>query len=234
MNIIIFDTETTGLNAKTNSIVSLGAVDPDRPEDTFYEECRVFDGAEISPDALKVNGFDVNEITDVSKQTLKDLYFNFEKYVKSHNADVLSGFNVSRFDLKFLANTAKRYDLPWELPTKYFDLKDDFEDMIYNNPKFIDLKVQIDRLFPPRNGNSDPEKKNYISLNRSLKYFGIEDEPRPHNALGGARFATELYGLFYLKSHFLREYDRYPINMAFKDIEFSPKIVSFKYEDFIK
>ena len=123
--------------------------------------------------------------------------------------------------------------MPWNLPTEYFDLKNDFEDMVYNNPKFIDLKIQIDHLFPTRSGNTEPEKINYISLNRSLKYFGIEDEPRPHNALGGAKYATELYALFYLKSHFLRDYDKYPINMAFKDVEFKPKLVSFKYENFL-
>lgn len=233
MNVIIFDTETTGLDAKRNSMVSLGAVDPNRPDDTFYEECQIFDGAEINPDALKVNGFNAEQITDKTKQTLKDLYLKFEKYVNDHNADMLSGFNISRFDLKFLANTAKRYNLPWNLPTKYFDLKNDFEDMIYNNPTFSDLKIQIDRLFPPKSGNVEPEKINYISLNRALKYFGIEDEPRPHNALGGAKYATELYGLFYLKSHFLREYDKYPINIAFKDVEFRPKVVSFNYDDFL-
>lgn len=233
MKVVIFDAETTGLDARRNSMVSLGAVDPDRPDEPFYEECRVFEGAEISPDALKVNGFTVDDITNPSKQTLKDLYIKFEDYVKSHGAEMLSGFNISRFDLKFLANTAKKYDLPWKLPTKYFDLKNDFEDMVYNNPDFSTLKVQIDTLFPTKNGNSDPEKINYISLNRALKYFGIEDEPRPHNALGGAKYATELYGLFYLKSHFIRDYDKYPINVAFKDIVFKPKIVSFNYEDFM-
>ena len=233
MNVVIFDIETTGLDPRRNSIVSLGAVDPDRPEDTFYEECRVFDGAEINPDALKVNGFNVEEVTDQRKQTPKELYLKFVKYVKDHNAEALSGFNISRFDLRFLANTAERYGLEWELPNVYFDLKNDFEDMVYNNPKFHDLKEQIDRLFPPKNGNSDPEKINYISLNRSLKYFGVDDEPRPHNALGGAKYATELYGLFYLKSHFLREYDKYPINIAFKDVEFKPRLVRFNYKDLL-
>ncbi len=233
MNVVIFDIETTGLDPRRNSIVSLGAVDPNRPEETFYEECRVFDGAEINPDALKVNGFNVEEVTDQRKQTPKELYLKFVKYVKDHNAEALSGFNIAHFDLRFLANTAERYGLGWELPNVYFDLKNDFEDMVYNNPKFHDLKEQIDRLFPPKNGNSDPEKINYISLNRSLKYFGVDDEPRPHNALGGAKYATELYGLFYLKSHFLREYDKYPINIAFKDVEFKPRLVRFNYKDLL-
>ena len=121
--------------------------------------------------------------------------------------------------------------MKWDLPTKYFDLKDDFEDMVYNNPDFSLLKSQIDSLFLPSNMRTAPEKINHISLNRALKYFGIEDEPRPHNALGGAKYAMELYGLFYLKSHFLKDYDKYPINVALKNTEFKPKIVQFNYED---
>jgi DNA polymerase III epsilon subunit-like protein len=233
MNVVIFDIETTGLDPEKNSIVSIGAVDPDRPDETFYGECRVFEGAEISPDALKVNGYTVDDITDPKKQTSKELYLKFEEYVKNHKADVLAGFNISKFDLRFIAYTAKRYNLPWNFPTKYIDIKNDFEDLVYNNPRFADLKHQIDTLFPPPTSNHEPEKINFISLNRALKYFGVDDEPRPHNALGGAKYATELYGLFYLKSHFLREYDKYPINVAFKGIEFKPRIVSFNYNDLL-
>ena len=45
---IIIDVETTGLDPKKYSIVSIGAVDFKKPMRTFYEECRIWDGAEVS------------------------------------------------------------------------------------------------------------------------------------------------------------------------------------------
>ena len=54
---IIIDVETTGLDPERCSLVSIGAVDFSCPERQFYGECQAWDGAEVSADALAINGF---------------------------------------------------------------------------------------------------------------------------------------------------------------------------------
>jgi hypothetical protein len=64
---IIVDIETTGIDPIKNSMVSIGAVDYNTGEE-FYRECRVFDGTEIDPYALKINGLTVEQCNDKSKE----------------------------------------------------------------------------------------------------------------------------------------------------------------------
>jgi len=70
MNTVVFDCETTGLDWKRNSIVSLGAVDL-ISGDTFYEECKILPGTEIDVNALGVNGFTKDEVLDEQKRKRK-------------------------------------------------------------------------------------------------------------------------------------------------------------------
>ena len=41
---IVLDTESTGLNPLTDSILSIGAIDLNDPTNQFYDECRIWDG----------------------------------------------------------------------------------------------------------------------------------------------------------------------------------------------
>jgi len=61
---IALDVETTGLDPKTCSIVSLGAVDTDNPENQFYDECGAWEGAHLSDEALALPGFRREELTN--------------------------------------------------------------------------------------------------------------------------------------------------------------------------
>src|SRR3989344_2790182 len=61
---IIVDTETTGVDSKLCSLLSVGAVDFDNPTNQFYIECFAFSGAHIEKEALAVNGFRMEEIID--------------------------------------------------------------------------------------------------------------------------------------------------------------------------
>ena len=59
---VIVDTETSGISPEKCSLLSVGAVDFDNPKNRFYEECRIWNGAHIEKEALKVNGFTLEEI----------------------------------------------------------------------------------------------------------------------------------------------------------------------------
>ena len=82
---IVIDVETTGVIPTKHSILSIGAIDFNNPENQFYEECRIWDGAQVMQDgeegmlsALKINGFTKEEIRDSKKksqkQVLEELY----------------------------------------------------------------------------------------------------------------------------------------------------------------
>ena len=70
---IVLDVESTGLVPSTGSILSLGAIDLDEPENRFYEECRIWDGAHVTDEALAINGFTREQIEDPSKMKEAEL-----------------------------------------------------------------------------------------------------------------------------------------------------------------
>jgi len=225
MNVVVFDCETTGLDWKRNSIVSLGAVALPSG-DEFYEECKILPGTEIDVNALGVNGFTKDEVIDENKESAKELYLHFEKFCETHNAQALSGFNIEHFDLKMLFEIMAKENLDWKLPIKYIDAKIDFEDYVFNNERFADLRNKIEAIyhFNVNSSVSPNQKVSHISMNRSMKFYGIDDEPEPHNALGGAKYATELFTLLYYKKHFIPEFEKFATPIEFKDVNFSPNI----------
>ena len=58
---IIVDVESTGIEPEKHSILSIGALDFDNPENQFYGECRAWDWAHIMDESLVVNGFSREE-----------------------------------------------------------------------------------------------------------------------------------------------------------------------------
>lgn len=66
---IVFDVETTGEDSRKHSIVSIGALEFSNPKNQFYEECRIWEGAEVQEIALKINGFTEENIRDPKKQS---------------------------------------------------------------------------------------------------------------------------------------------------------------------
>lgn len=71
MRYIVFDTETGGLDPTTDALISIGAVVWDSksgrlhdPDFEFYRT--VYDGGDLNPDALRVNGFTREQVADFS------------------------------------------------------------------------------------------------------------------------------------------------------------------------
>ena len=79
---VIIDIETTGLNPKKHSILEIGALDFNNPTNQFYQKCRIFDGAEIDPKALMVNGYNDSQLKDLNRITLEELIVSFIDWIK--------------------------------------------------------------------------------------------------------------------------------------------------------
>ena len=110
---IALDIETSGLDPERTSILSIGALDTDNPNDQFYGECQVWNGAEITDEALAINGFTKNQATDSTKKTAGELITEFVSWVTKVSGDGVSrdttivGQNSS-FDRDFARSACRR------------------------------------------------------------------------------------------------------------------------------
>ncbi len=74
INIMIaVDVEASGVNPQENSILAIGGLDLANPGNTFYDECRIWDGADLSDEALAINGFTREQATDEGTKTEAEL-----------------------------------------------------------------------------------------------------------------------------------------------------------------
>ena len=95
MDFATIDVEASGTEHDKHSIVSLGAIDFDNPENRFYRECKVWTGAHIMDEALEVNGFTKEQITDPTKMSEGELVAEFMEWSFSMSDRTLVGQNVS-------------------------------------------------------------------------------------------------------------------------------------------
>ncbi|MSU55398.1 MAG: hypothetical protein EXS46_02545 [Candidatus Taylorbacteria bacterium] len=191
---IIVDVEASGVSPEKNSLVSVGAVDFANPDNRFYEECRIWDGAHIDDDALAVNGFTKAEITNINKKTDREVVTNFLVWINGIEDKTLAGHNPS-FDRDFLQATAYRNHLNWPLAHRTIDL---------HSICYFDM-IKKGILPPTTNSHSA------LNLDAILRYVGIPDEPKPHNALTGALVETECFGRFFYERPFLKDFLNFPI-----------------------
>lgn len=88
---IVVDVEASGVSPEKDSLVSVGAVDFSNPARRFYEECRIWDGAHIEDDALAVNGFSREQITDPKKKTDREVVIDFLAWLEQAEEKTLAG-----------------------------------------------------------------------------------------------------------------------------------------------
>lgn len=168
MNYYAIDVETTGLDPKESSLVSIGAVDMETG-DEFYEECQIWEGAHVSQTALKINGFDETDITDETKLTEALMIEKFFDWLR--DKPMMIAHNAS-FDRDFIAAAADRAGVKNPLQFRTID--------IHSIVQVEMLKCQYDA---PTN----------LSLNKCLEYFHLPTEPTPHNALTGAKCNAQIF-----------------------------------------
>lgn len=168
-NLICLDVETTGVDFKENSIVSLGAIDFNSDK-SFYGECCIYDDTKITQIALEINGFTEAEIRDKTKIPAHELYYNFQEWAQSIIPEdgtkiVLVGHNIGHFDILFLEELSKMIE-HHRFPFSY---------------RTVDSHTLGVALF----GES-------LSLDGVGEKFGLLKEPKPHNALTGAKYCKEV------------------------------------------
>lgn len=193
---IIVDVEATGTDFLKHSLISIGAVDFEHPENQFYGECRAFPEAHVEKDSLVVIGKTHEEVFDPSKQTDKELVEKFIEWAGKCEERTLAGHNTS-FDRDFIERTAMRYHLvwPWALAHRTLDLH------------------SVAYLHMIQHGITPPITHNHSALNseRIAEYVGLPNEPRPHIALNGALWEAECFSRIMYGKNLLPQFVQYPI-----------------------
>ncbi len=191
---LVIDVETTGLDPNKYSILSIGAVDFDNPKRQFYGECKTWEGAIISEDSLEINNFTEEDARDPKKKSLESLMYEFKKWIDASDKITLAGQNPS-FDRDFLNNSFWRAGINFKFAARNIDL---------HSVAYYDyLKKGIE--IPYKNNHSD------LSLDIIAKYAGLDSEPKPHNALNGAKLEAEAFSRIMLGKKLLPEFDEFEI-----------------------
>lgn len=193
---LILDIEASGTNYEKPSIVSIGALDFNNPDNRFYGECRIWEGAHIMDEALEVNGFTKEQILDTSKKTEAQLVAEFLDWSEGLTDRTLAGQNVS-FDRDILRAATERAGLNWNLAYRTLDT----HTMCW-------MHMIKAGLTPPLN---EKHKRSALNLDAVLNYCGIPNEPDPHNALTGAMCHAEVASRLLNNKKLLPEFSAFEI-----------------------
>ncbi len=191
---ILIDIEATGTNYEKHSILSIGALDFDNPQNRLYLECRAWEGAHLDSDALAVCGFSESQAIDSSKQTEAQVVAQFLTWADDIEDQTLAGQNVS-FDRDFVRAACERAGYAFPFAHRTIDT----HTLAYMHHILHGIAIPIEK------------RHSALDLDAILTYVGMPREPEPHNALTGALMHAEvisrlLYGL--PKTH---EFKQYPV-----------------------
>lgn len=173
-NFVVIDCETSGLDAARHALLSVGAVTASGRE--FYRECLFDETREIDAEAMAVNGLDLNctSSDDVwPEQAVMELLAWLRE---EHDGRWLHGGKNPQFDRAFLAMAAG--------PALEQPLKDTI------SRRTIDLHTWAYVWAMGRGIDcAAPE----FSTDLIYAHLGYQPEPRPHQALQGARLAMAVF-----------------------------------------
>lgn len=194
---IVFDIESSGqmLGKHNSSIVSLGAIDFANPDNTFYEECYIREGAEIDDGALKVNGFTREEITDTNKLSEAELIQKFYQWSTNIEERTLAG-QVPMNDINILVVASQLYDIPFPFGYRTVDLHTTCYLHAFKN----------ELLFPV-----EEHKSSNLGLDNILDYVGLQGRPGAHNALDDAQLTAEAFSRLIDGVSLLPEFAQFPV-----------------------
>lgn len=194
---IVVDVEATGVDYATDSIVSIGALDLSNPENRLYIECRVWDGAHINDEAMEINGFTKEQVTDPTKKSEAEAVHEFITWALTLPERTLAGQNVS-FDRDYLKAAALRAGhTEWPFAHRTIDT----HSLCYMHMVKRGLTPPVDPI----------HKRSALNLDAVLNYCGIPMEPKPHNALTGALSHAEVISRMLYDKKLLPEFAEFPI-----------------------
>ena len=191
---IVLDVETSGVSPHKNSLLSIGAIDFQNPSNTFYEECRAWDGAHIDHAALAVNGYSMEQAIDPRKKLEADIVRNFFDWVSKATDHTIAGQNPF-FDTGFLTAASERGGINFPLAHRIIDLH------------------SITYFHMIRRGATPPLRNSRTDLNSDtiMEYVGIPAEPKPHIALNGAKWEAEAFSRLFHEKSLFPEFEKHPI-----------------------
>lgn len=164
-NLFSLDLEASGLSPTKNSILSIGAIHIETGNE-FYVECRNYPDREVDDFALKVNGFTLEQANDITKPFPHEVYVALVTWCLTHTyKPMLIGENLPSFDVQFLKYTQELTVFPWVFGHRYLDL---------HSISFAHF------------GRS-------VKMDEALVLLGLPPEPRPHNALTGAKVTRDVF-----------------------------------------
>lgn len=191
---IVLDMEMSGLDARRNSILSIGAVDLSNPSNQFYMECRLRPYAKADPEAMAVNGFTIKSIKDRRKVSEKEMLKLFCDWLDNVKDRTIGGHNV-QVDIRFLKHAFYVHGIDYKIGSRCIDTY---------------ALVYVDHI---KKGKLPPMKENRadITSDVAFRYCGLTREPHPHNALTGAKMMAECFSRLIYGKPLLSEFYRFKI-----------------------
>ncbi len=185
---IVLDMEMTGVDHQKCSIVSIGAVEFEHPENQFYGECRPWDGAEITDEALKINGFTRTQLAQQPKSH-DQLVKEFLAWTKPIKNRTIAGQSLW-MDIAFLKVALTRLNTIWPFGHRYVD----------SHALAYEHFARAGKLILKKEGTSD------INLDKILEFLGIEVRGSTHNALEDAQLTAEILSRLIYGKNLLPQY----------------------------
>jgi hypothetical protein len=193
--IAVLDVETTGLDPAKCAILSVGIVSYGGRLNEFYREYYPFNGAEIMEKGMEINGFELDKIGRDPVNDPRNVVEDVGTFLKANGCSVTAGQNPS-FDRNFVNAYAERYGADFRLPIWMLDLHSVC--IAYMLGKGIDI---------PRK----PDVGLFLSGDAILEFVGLGAEPKPHNALNGARYEFEALCRLIYGKNVLPEFSDRPV-----------------------
>lgn len=191
---IILDLEMTGLNPAKHAICSIGAVDFNNPERQFYIECCIPYNAEIDAKAMEVNGFTEEQVRDPKKKSVSECVRDFLEWCSEAREVTIAGQNVF-FDWLFLKKVFDDNKLDWPFGHRVVDS----HTAAYMHMTLNKMPVPVSK------------KRSDINLDKAAKYVGLNEEPKPHNALNGAKYSAEVLSRLLKGRNLLKDFKKLPL-----------------------
>lgn len=179
-NFLVLDIETTGLDPTRCGILEIAAVTSSGSR--FYRRVSINRGCYVEPDALAVNGIDPLDLGN--GEDVLTVLSDFIDWLDGHdliNRWYIGGKNPN-FDVEFLKSV---WPSSWDIQ---------YHDKFYRRTIDLHTLAAADQLvirdtaLPVGN----------IDLDEVYKSWGIDPEPKPHNALRGAIHTMQCFRVYFL------------------------------------
>jgi DNA polymerase-3 subunit epsilon len=195
---IVLDIETSGLDPVKCGIWQIGAFELENPKNIFFEEARIDDDEVIESGALAVIGKTEQELRDANKQSQKELLAKFFMWIRGIPVKNCICQNP-QFDIGFIESKARKMGFftreEFPLPHRSFDLH-----------SIASLKYHlINNAFLIENGRSN------MNLGNVLKFCGMHDNRKNHNALEDAQLTAECFSRIVYGKNIFNEYAQFEI-----------------------